>query len=496
MFVVIAVIGVAALGLTGCMVGPGFRAPEAPRTNTYTPTALPEETASAPGYGGEAQRFISGREIPARWWELFHSEELDRLIHRALSDSPTVAAAQAALRQAQENVRAQAGLLYPRADANLSASREKFSPAAFGQTGGRGSTFNLFNASVDVSYSLDIFGGIRSGLEALQAQVDYQSFLVEAAYLTLTSNVVTTAIKEASLRAQIRATEEIASAQEKQLEVVEGQFRLGGVSLSDVLAQRTQLAQTRATLPPLEKELALTRHQLAVLTGIFPGEADTLPQFDLGTMKLPQELPVSLPSSLVRQRPDLRASEALLHAASAQIGVATANLYPQVTLTGNFGSETTKAGNLFSGGTGIWSLAAGLLQPVFHGGELTAKRKAAVAAYDQAAAQYQGTVLQAFQDVADVLRALDTDARALKAQAEAEAAARDSLDLTRKQFRLGAVSYLSLLNAERQYQQTRITLVQAEAARFSDTAALFQALGGGWWNREVQGDALTNTEKE
>jgi NodT family efflux transporter outer membrane factor (OMF) lipoprotein len=285
------------------------------------------------------------------------------------------------------------------------------------------------------------------------------------------------------LRAQIKATEDILAAQEKQLEVVEHQFQLGAVALPDVLAQQTQRAQTRTTLLPLKKELAQSRHQLAVLTGRLPSEALALPEFDLDGLQLPEELPLSLPSSLVRQRPDIRAAEALLHAASAQVGVATANLYPQLTLTGSYGSEAAKLNTLFTGSTAVWSLGAGLLQPLFHGGELTARRRAAVAAYDQAAAQYRAVVLQAFQNVADVLWALDADAGILVAQSDAEKSARDSLDLTQKQFLLGAISYLSLLNAERQYQQARIGLVQAQAVRFADTAALFQALGGGWWNR-------------
>ena len=261
-----------------------------------------------------------------------------------------------------------------------------------------------------------------------------------------------------------------------------------------MLTQQTQIAQTRATLPPLEKELSQTRHQLAVLAGRLPSEA--LPEFDLNELQLPQELPVSLPSSLVRQRPDIMASEALLHAASAQVGVATANLYPQITLTGSYGSEANTIGSMFSSSTMIWSLGAGLLQPIFRGGTLTAKRRAAIAAYDQAVAQYRGTVLLAFQNVADVLRALEADARTLRAQADAEAAAHDTLELTQKQFQLGAVSYLSLLNAERQYQQVRISLVQAQALRFADTAALFQALGGGWWNQRPREDAAAKTNKE
>ena len=478
--------------LTGCTLGPDFHRPEAPATDKYTRSPLPGETASAPVSGGEAQRFDLGKDIPAQWWTLFHSEALDRLIRQALTDSPTLAAAQAALRQAQENLAAQRGVvLYPAVDAKASAARQKFSGASTGQPG-QGEILTLYNASVDVSYMLDLFGGGRRELESLRSQVDYERFQIEGAYLTLTSNIVTAAVKEASLRAQIRSTLDIVADQEKQLEVVERQFQLGGASRSDALAQRAQLAQTRATLPPLEKALAQTRHLLAVLAGKLPGEA-VLPEFYLDNLKLPDELPVSLPSSLARQRPDVRASEELLHAASAQIGVATANLYPQITLSGSYGSETTRIEHLFGSGTSVWNLGSGLLQPLFHGGELRAKRRAAFAAYDQAEAQYRETVLLAFQNVADVLKALEDDAGTLKAQAEAEAAARDTLDLVEKQFNLGAVSYLSLLNAQRQYRLAHFLLVQAQAARFADTAALFQALGGGWWNREGNGSSGTES---
>ncbi len=483
------VMTIAVVALPGCAVGPNFRRPEPPKTETYTATALPNETTAVPGAGGAAQRFVVGEDIPAQWWALFQSEPLDQLIRQAMSDSPTLAAAEAKLREAQENVRAQVGgALFPNVDADFSSKRQKTSGAAFGQPSLKGNLFNIYNASVNVSYSLDLFGGARRELEALQSLVDYQRFQLEGAYLTLTSNIVTTAVKAASLRAQVRATQDIVAAEEKQFEMVERQFQLGAVSRPDVLAQRTQLAQTQASLPPLEKELAQTHHLLAVLAGRLPSEA-TLPEFELDGLRLPEELPVSLPSLLVRQRPDVRASEALLHQASAQIGVVTAALFPQISLTGSYGSITTKIGDLFTGGTNIWSLGAGLLQPVFHGGELTAKRRAAVAAYDQAAAQYRETVLRGFQDVADVLRALDADARTLNAQAEAESAARETLDLTQKQFQLGAVSYISLLNAEGQHQQTRIGLAQARATRYADTAALFQALGGGWWNRDSRADA-------
>jgi NodT family efflux transporter outer membrane factor (OMF) lipoprotein len=473
--------------VAGCAVGPDFRTPLAPNPKGYTEKPMPVETASAPGTGGEAQRFVDGGDIPAQWWTVFHSQGLDLLLRRALADSPTLAAAQAALRQAQENLRARTGtVLYPSVDANLSASRQKIAGASSGLPDEFGSTFSLFNTSVNVSYALDLFGGGRRELEALRAQVDYQHFLLEGAHLTLASNIVTTAVQEASLRAQIQANQEIVSAQAQQLEMVERQSLLGGASRADLLAQQAQLAQTRATLPALERELAQTRNLLAVLSGQFPGEA-VLPEFRLEEFELPRELPVSLPSSLVRQRPDIRASEELLHAASANVGVATANLYPQITLSAGLGSSALRIEDLFSPGTSAWSIGAGLLQPLFHGGELTARRRAAIAAFEQAQAQYRETVLQAFQNVADVLEALEADARRLRAQSDAEAISRDSLNLTEKQFQYGATNYLALLNAQRQYQLARIILVQAQAARFADTAALFQALGRGWWDIQDAG---------
>jgi NodT family efflux transporter outer membrane factor (OMF) lipoprotein len=483
--------------VTGCAVGPNFKSPEAPNTHLYTPEPQPGETVAAPLQGGAAQHMVSGQDIPGQWWTLFHSAELDQVIHTALKENPTLEAAQATLRQAQENLNAVVGsALYPQVDADGSVSRQKISGAAFGQPNTVFSPFTLYNASVNVTYAFDLFGGARRELEALQSQVDYQRFQLEAAYLTITANIVTTAVQEALLRAQIQATQEIIDAQDRQLGVIEQQFRLGGVARTDVLAQQTQLAQTRSTLPPLEKGLAQTRHQLSVLTGRLPNEAAGLPQFTLAGLQLPVDLPVSLPSSLVKQRPDIRASEALLHAASAQIGVATANQYPQLTLSGSYGSEAISSSGLFKSGTVVWSASGGLLLPLFHGGELTAKRRAAVAVYDQAAALYRSAVLQAFQNVADVLRALDADANTLKAQADADDFARASLELTQKQFQLGAVSYLSLLNAERQYQQTRIGLIQAQAARFADTAALFQALGGGWWNRPTIEPLAGSSKKE
>ena len=464
--------------LAGCVVGPNFHRPEAPATQSYTETAMPAQTASAPGRAGAAQRFTSDRDIPSEWWQVFRSEPLDRLIRQAIDESPTLAASEASLRQARENLAAERGaLLLPSVDGSVSATREK---ASLGGT--TASVFNLYNASVNVSYALDLFGGNKRELEGLQALVDYQGYQLQGAHLALTSNIVTAAVREASLRAQIAATNDIIAAQEKQVDLVNRQYRLGAVARLNVVSLNSQLAQTRATLPPLERSLAQTRHQIAALSGRAPSEA-TLPVIELDSLALPEDLPVSLPSTLVRQRPDIRAAEALLHQASAQVGVATANLYPRITLSGGAGSQALQLHQLFDAGSAVWSFGAGLVQPLFHGGELQARRRAAIAAYDTAAAQYRATVLQAFQNVADTLRALEADARSLAAQAEAEAQASDSLRLTTRQYELGGASYLPLLVAQQQYQQARLALALAQAARYADTAALFQALGGGWWNR-------------
>jgi len=491
--------GIAAIAcamVTGCAVGPDFRPPESPSVKSYVSEPLPTETVSTPGIAGSSQRFLDGKDIAAEWWTLFHSEPLDALIRHALKDSPTIASAQARLREAEENLRARGGTVYyPSFDGDFSVVRRKSTGASFGQPSSSPSTFTLFNATVNVSYTLDIFGGNRRELEALRAQVDYQRFLLEGAYLTLTANIATTAVKEASLRGQVRSAQNVVALMEKYLEIVNDQFLVGAVSRSDVLAQRTQLAQARTTVPPLEKELAQTRHQLAVLAGKLPGEGG-LPEFELEELVLPVDLPLSLPSSVARQRPDIRAAEELLHAACAQVGVATANLYPKITLSGSLGTNAVKIEDLFTSGSSIWSLGAGLLQPIFHGGELSAKRRAAIAAHDQALAQYRDTVLLAFQNIADTLRALDFDAKTLRAQADAELAARESLEMSQEQFRLGAVNYLSLLNAERQFQQAHVSLVQAQAARFADTAALFQALGGGWWNRGPHEETAATTAKK
>ncbi len=470
----------------GCAVGPDFKRPQAPQTEAYTAEPLPQKTAAAEDAAGAAQTFVNGADIPAQWWTLFHSDKLNALVEEALKSSPDVIAAQAALRQAHENLLAQESGFFPSVDGTASGTRQKISLASFGLPGGGDEIYNLFNASVNVSYTFDLWGGVRRGVEAQRAQAEYQRFQLEATYLTLTSNVVTTAIQEASLRAQIAATEQIVEADRKQLETVQRQFKLGGASQLDGLTQQTQLANELATLPPLRKQLQQNRDLLAVLLGQLPSQQPAA-QFELEDLQLPQDLPLSLPSALVEQRPDVRAQESLLHQASAEIGVATANLLPQLTLTGSYGGIDTQASGLLLPGSNVWNVGAGITQPIFDGGSLIHKKRAAVAAYDQAAAQYRGTVLTAFRNVADVLQALSNDADTLKQQDLATQAAAETLKVTRGRYAAGSISTIDLLVVERNYQQARIAQLQAQAARYADTAALFQALGGGWWNRAADG---------
>jgi len=477
---------VAAVGtvvLTACAVGPDFKQPAAPASAEYTPTTQPSSTVEAPGRGGAAQNFRSGAEVPANWWTLFHADELDALIREAIAHSPTLAAAAATLRSAQENYAAQRGdALLPSVDAQGSVTRESVPGASFGQPNLPASTFTLYDASVSVAYRIDLFGGARRSVEAARAQAEYQQWEFEAARLTLINNVVTTAVNVASLHEQVEAQEDILHSEREQLAVIEKQLNAGAASRADLLSQRAQVAQSESVLPTLQKSLAQAQHRLAVLIGREPqtGSAD----FTFASFTLPTELPLSVPARLVRQRPDVRAAEALLHESTAQLGVATADLYPQLNLTGSIGSETVSASDLFGAGTRAWSIGGSLMQPLFHGGALTARRRAARADLDRATAQYRETVLTALQDVADTLRALEADARTLKADADGESAAADSLALTRRQYAAGAVSYVTLIVAERQYAQSRQARVQALASRYADTAALFQALGGGWWNQE------------
>ncbi len=466
----------------GCAVGPDFHRPIPPGVDRYTNDPAPARTASTDVKGGEAQAFTRDMDIPGEWWKLFHSQALNTIIGQALKANPDLEAAQAALRGARENVYAQQGAYFPSVDANFNPTRQKTGSALTSPLASNANIYSLHTAQVSVAYTIDVFGGNRRQVESLEAQADSQRFELEATYLTLTSNVVAGAIEEAALRGQIAAVKRIIEVQAESLELLARQYALGQIAQADVVAQEAALAQTQTTLPPLERQLAQQRDLLARLAGRFPSET-LVEKFELSSLDLPQELPLSLPSKLVAQRPDVRSAEGQLHAASAGIGVAIANRLPNITLSGNVGSVATQVGQLFTSGTGFWALAGNVTQPVFQGGTLLHRQRAAQAAYDQAAAQYRGTVLTAFQNVADALYAIQCDADALKAAVAAETAAAKSLAIARTQLELGDVSYLALLNAEQTYQQAVMSKVQALANRYADTAALFQALGGGWWNR-------------
>jgi NodT family efflux transporter outer membrane factor (OMF) lipoprotein len=476
--------------LSACAVGPNFHRPAAPSAADYGNAPVTGDTAavatdSATLRAGSAQHFVGSMDIPGQWWTLFQSDELNQLVVIALKANPNVEAAKAALRQAHELYAAQRGAFFPTVDGNFSASRQEF-PSATLSTPLAGTatatTYNLYTAQLSLSYLPDVFGGTRRAVEAAKAQEESNRFQLEATYLTLSSNVVVTAIQEASLRAQIVATQRLVQLEHQQTEVVQHQRTLGTASELDLLSQQATEAQTVETLPPLSKQLAQTRDQLTALLGKLPSD-EPQQQFTLDRLTLPADIPVSLPSKLIEQRPDVRQAEANLHVASAQVGVALANMLPQFEIDAGAGSSALALHSLFGPYTGYWNLGGSLTQTLFDAGTLLHRKRAADAALDQAAAQYRAAVILACQNVADTLHALQSDADGLVAAAQGEHAAERSFDLARAQFQLGAISNVAVLNAEQAYLQAELTLVQAQASRYSDTAALFQALGGGWWNR-------------
>jgi NodT family efflux transporter outer membrane factor (OMF) lipoprotein len=488
-----AVVPVAAVLLWGCAVGPDFERPAAPANAGFAPNPLPPVTVAAAANAGAAQHFLPGQDVPFDWWKTFQCPALNSLVERALRANPTIEAAKAALRQAHELTLSGEGAFFPTVQGGFAASRNK-SPASLSPvTSGTELYYSLYTPQVSVSYAPDVFGGTRRTVESLQAQEDTQRFETEAAYITLASNVVVAAIMEASTRAQIVATNDIIDVERKSLDILRNQQKYGYAMAIDAAAQEAALAAVEQTLPPLEKQLELTRDLLRALAGNMPNE-DAKETFTLACLHLPEDLPVSLPSSIVEQRPDVRAAEAQLHAASADVGIAVAAMLPQVTLTGNVGTTALTLATLSAPGNVFWIAAGSVAQTLFDGGALLHKKRAAEEALVATAAQYRSTVIAAFQNVADTLHAIIEDANALKAAVLAEHAAKVTLDMTLKQQQVGYVNYLTLLQAEQAYQTAEINLVQAQTARLDDTAALFQALGGGWWNRKEV--AMRDTEGE
>lgn len=447
--------------LAGCAAGPDFRLPAAP------------DSVQAPAQHPEA-----AIDLAAPWWHQLGSPPLNTLIDQALAASPTLAAAEATLRQAQEMQAAQAGgTQLPRVDASAGAQRQRISPSAQGLPG-EGRSFDQYSASIGVRYTLDLAGGNRRALEALGAHTDYRRYQLEGARLNLAASIVSTAITQARLAAQIEALQAIVQLQGEQLHLAGERLRLGQAAHSEVLALQAQVEQTRASVPLLRQQHQQSRHLLATLAGREP-TAQGLPLFTLQDFTLPTELPQAIPSGWVRQRPDIQGAQALLHAATADYGVAVARLYPQVNLSASLGSQALSTGALFGGGAAVWSLIGQITQPLFNPA-LPAEKRAALAALDAAAANYQGVVLEALRSVADALHALDTDAQALAAQAAADAAAQGSLQSMQRQYALGAASYLQLLSAQQQAQQIRTDLVAAQARRLLGSATLYQAVGAGW----------------
>lgn len=471
------------LCLTSCAVGPDFHRPDAPHVDHYI--AVDHEAATLATPGGNMQ-LNAGDDIPAQWWQVFHSPKLDQLVSDALHHNPQLASAQAALRQAQQLLAAQHGSYLPVVQANYTAVRQRdaatLSPVLNGDA--PPSLYNLHTARVDVAYALDLFGGVRRQVETLAASTDYQRYQLEATHLTIASNVVLAVIQQAADTAQLDASQTILAEQQKILRIMERQHDLGMISATELAAQTSLVANTEATIPAQEKQLAQTRNWLAVLTGQLPADSQPI-TIALDDLSLPDKLPLSLPSQLVEHRPDIKAAEATLHAATAQVGVTVASMLPQISLNASAGGTATQWRDMLKQSNMFWSAGASLSQALFAGGSLVHRKHAAEAALDQAAADYRSVVLAAFQNVADSLEALHLDEQSLEAAQHALTAAQQMRDLARTNQQLGTLSSLAVLNAEQAYQQALTTLIQMRAQRYADITALFQALGGGWWNRDT-----------
>jgi NodT family efflux transporter outer membrane factor (OMF) lipoprotein len=484
--------------VSGCTVGPDFRPPDAPATTRYTAPGESNAHVADAGTAAPRQTVVLGNKVISDWWTLFRSPDLDQLIKQSIADSPTLEAAKARLAAAREAVTAATGALYPQIGVSASATREKVSAASFGlhpDAVPLPPNFNLFQIGPTVSYALDLFGGTRRQIEQSAASADVQLDALDAAYLALTGNVVTEAIGVATIRGQQKAVSDTLDIDRQNLSLVQRERQAGTVPDSDVITAASQLATDETELPGLDQQLSVARHALAVLLGRAPGDWSS-PDFNLATLTLPGQLPVSLPSELVHQRPDIQAAEARLHAASAQIGIATAQLYPSITLSGGVGVAGLDAGHLFDPAGLVWSVAAGLTQPIFDGGTRRAERRAALALFKAAAADYRQTVLQAFGQVADILQALTHDADLLAAQQHALDLASEAVRLQRANYANGGTGILALLDAQRQHQRARLGYVRAEAQRYQDTIQLLVAMGGGWWGADLTAANNNNQPQE
>ena len=460
--------------LTSCMVGPDFIKPKAPAVDRYTQEASPIETVMADGW---VQYFDLGAKVNADWWRLFNSAKLNVLVSNALASNLNLQSAQANLRQSQANLQAGYGVFFPQVDAGFTSVRQQFSPARFGSNS-VSSTFNLYTFSTTVSYSLDVFGGERRNVESLAAQKELQRYIALGTYLALTGTIINTVIAKAAYHAEVQTTEQWLALLQKQIKLTDVQVNAGIVPYQAVVTLRSQLAQVAASLPSLKQKLNQTEHLQANLVGLTPADWRS-PTINLDDLTLPLTLPVTLPSELVHQRPDILAAEAQLHSDSAKIGVATAGLFPNISLSGSYGYNSQSLLDLFMSKGNIWSMAANFAQPLFHGGTLWFGRKAAIATHEKSLAIYQQTVVSAFTQVADALSALQHDAEMVAAQKQSLEAADDALRLVTANYQAGLVNTQQVLIIESQRLQAKLAYLSALAQRYQDTVAFFVALGGG-----------------
>lgn len=472
------------IALLGCAVGPNFTRPRLTAVAGYTASKTP--LTMGQGAQEPTQRIVTGRRVSAQWWGLFQSPAMSAVVRDAIQGNKTLKQARATLQAAREEVVAAEGGLYPQISASADATRSRSGGGQAATVASRAGVGNLYAVGATVAYSADVFGATRRKVEQQRALAALQGYQLAAAYLSLTGIAVTDAINIGSLRAQIVATNQVIGGDQQNLALVRQAFEAGKVARTDVLTAETQLASDRTTLPPLRQQLSAARHALAVLTGRSPATWSA-PPFDLEAFTLPRTLPLSVPSKLVRQRPDILAAEAQLAADSAAIGIATAQLYPNITLSASLGQQALEAGGLFSAANRVWSLSAGVLAPIFQGGALRAQRHAAIETYRASLAAYQQTVLAGFQQVADTLRALEHDAQLVAAQRELLDTASQSVALQRVSYAAGKSTVLNLIDAQRVYQQARINYVRAQAQRLEDSAQLLVALGGGWWQDRTAG---------
>ena len=474
-----ALAGVALL-LAACKQGPDFFSPAAPEEKAYTTPDDPVPPPDAPGVKTKAaQRVALGAKVRDDWWTLFHSPQLEKIIREAFAASPPLAQARATLAQGRELVIAAYGGLLPQVDLAAQVGRQAVNVQISGVSR-PAIPVNIYGVGPAVNYAVDVFGGIKRQIEAQSAQADTSEYQLAAAYLALSGNVTTQALTIAGLRAQIKTVDEILANDQQNVNLVKTAQIGGTATMVDVTTAQTQLENDRTLLPPLRQQLSLARDALAVYVGKTPADWSP-PDFDLTALALPAVVPVSLPSELVRQRPDILAAEAQLHVAAAQLGVATANLYPKFTINAAFAQTATSISNFGGAYTG-WDILGNMTAPIFHGGTLTAQQRAAKDALDASWAGYRQTVISAFGQVADELQALAHDDEAVKDQMAAVAVADEALRLARLSYAAGNSTLFQLLDPERQREQALLGLVRAQTQRLIDTAQLMVALGSGWWN--------------